>query len=322
MVAIRKNLRGVSVKDVLRVATDFESTCKSINRVVNQPPVGYNTDGTNIFQEDWDNLILLDSCRYDYFSEICTLKGKLESRISRGSSSVEFIRGNFQDSDQLDTIYISANSWYQKISEELGDNRSDVFLFDRVYSENKRERGEVRTWCENVTEQALERYQQYPNKRLIIHYMPPHFPYVDKNGEILIDLKNRHVTDTYFNLFHRSSDRSGYVTNEEIRDAYESSVRYILNHITKLLERLDGLTVISADHGELLAERSRPIPIIETAHPEGVYLNQLVKVPWFKIRGDRRRDIIEEEAPHKTMEDSKVVTDELNNHLRDLGYKV
>ena len=106
---------------------------------------------------------------------MCTLDGKLESRTSRGSSSVEFIRGNFQGPDQLDTIYVSANSWYQKISEELGDDRSDVFIFDRVPSENKREKGDVRTWCENITEQALKRHKEYPNKRLIIHYMPP-FP--------------------------------------------------------------------------------------------------------------------------------------------------
>ena len=96
----------------------------------------------------------------------------------------------------------------------------------------------------------------------------------------------------YLNLFHRSSGRPGYVTKEQIRDAYESSVYYILNHITELLDELDGLTVISADHGELLAERSRPIPIIETAHPEGVYLDQLVKVPWFKIRDGERRNVI------------------------------
>lgn len=322
MVAIRKNLQGISLEDVIRVATDFESSCKTINRIINQPSQRYNTNGTEIFEEEWDNLILLDSCRYDYFSDICTLNGKLESRTSRGSTSVEFIRGNFQGPDQLDSIYISANSWYQKISEELGDARSDVFLFDRVHSENKRKRGEVRTWCEKVTEQALSRHEQYPNKRLIIHYMPPHFPYVDENGEILIDLKNKHNTDTYYNLFHRSSDRNEYVTKEEIRDAYESSVRYIINHITKLLKELNGLTVISADHGELLAERSRPIPIIETAHPEGVYLTQLIKVPWFKIRDGERRDIIEEEAPHETMENSKIVTSELDEHLRDLGYKV
>jgi hypothetical protein len=72
----------------------------------------------------------------------------------------------------------------------------------------------------------------------------------------------------------------------------------------------------------MLAERSHPIPIIETSHPEGVYIDQLVKVPWFKIQNDRRREIVEADAPHDTIDQSKQVTEELNDHLRDLGYKI
>jgi hypothetical protein len=290
--------------------------------MINQPSERYNTEGTYIFEEDWDNLILLDSCRYDYFADMHTFDGILESRISRGSSSVEFIRGNFWGQDQLDTVYVSANTWYKKISEELGDERSDVFLFDRLSSSGKRELGEVRTWCNKVTEKALERYEEYPNKRFIIHYMPPHRPYVDENGNIIVDFKTKHETDTFLNLVHRSTGKPGHLTKQEIQDAYRSSVEYILDHIERLLQELEGLTIISADHGELLAERSRPIPIIEASHPEGVYMDQLVKVPWFKIKSGERREIREADAPHESITESKEVTEEVNENLRNLGYKI
>jgi hypothetical protein len=320
MVAISENLRNTSFKDILRVATDPHSACKTANRIINQPAERYNTEGTYIFEEDWDNLILLDSCRFDYFSELNTFEGTLESRVSRGSTSVEFVRGNFQGPNQLDTIYVSANTWYKKISEELGDNRSDVYLFDRLSSGGYEQLGEMRTWCKKVTDQAINRYKEYPNKRMIIHYMPPHKPYVDKNGDIIVGFEDE--ADTYFDLAHRSSGRSGCLTKEEMQKAYRSSVQYILKHIETIVDKLDGLTVISADHGEMLVERSHPIPIIETSHPEGVYVDQLVKVPWFKIQNGRRREIVEADTPHDTIDQSKQVTEELNSRLRDLGYKV
>lgn len=320
---ISGNLREVSIKDIFRVGTDFQLAARTTNRMINQPPEKYNINGTDIFEEDWDNLILLDSCRYDYFSHNVPFSGKLESRESRGSGTPEFIRGNFQGPDRLDTVYVSANGWYKKISEELGELRSDVFLFDHVtLQESERELGHVRRTCNKVTERTLTLHEKYPNKRLIVHYMPPHRPYVDEYGDIIVDFERSHTMDTFFNLAHRSSSRPGHITQKEIQSAYESSVIYTLDHIQKLVNRLDGLTIISADHGELLAERSRPIPIIEKSHPRGVYIDPLVKVPWFALNNRDRRKIIEAENPHQSIEKSREISPELDDHLRDLGYKV
>lgn len=323
MMSIRRNLKNVSVRKVFDTVTDVRSSGRTINRMINQPSDGYNTNGTYIFEEDWDNLILLDSCRYDIFSDLIELTGILESRISRGSGTPEFIRGNFQGPDQLDTIYVSANGWYKKISEELGEHRSDLYIFDHVKtSQSKRDLGHVREECEKVTEHALSYARDNPNKRLIVHYMPPHRPYVNEDGDIVIDFENEHTMDTFCNLTHRSSGRPDHVTKKEIKSAYISSVEYILSHINQLVDELDGLTIISADHGEMLAERSRPIPIIERSHPRGVYIDQLVKVPWFILEGNDRRTIIEGDSPHNSFYESRKVTEETEEHLRDLGYKV
>src|SRR6056297_529711 len=53
--------------------------------------------GTRVMDEDWDNLIILDACRYDMFAEQVDLDGELESRISLGSTSEEFLEQNFGD---------------------------------------------------------------------------------------------------------------------------------------------------------------------------------------------------------------------------------
>jgi hypothetical protein len=41
-------------------------------------------------QEDWDNLIILDACRYGAFERNNTIPGALEYRFSRGSMTGEF----------------------------------------------------------------------------------------------------------------------------------------------------------------------------------------------------------------------------------------
>lgn len=51
-------------------------------------------EGTNVMSEDWDTLILLDACRYDMFADDASLDGRLESRISRGFTSEEFLDQN------------------------------------------------------------------------------------------------------------------------------------------------------------------------------------------------------------------------------------
>jgi len=99
-------------------------------RIYNYRDTKYNTEGTYIFDENWDNLIILDACRYDSFSKYNEYDGELQYRISRGSSTKEFLRGNFQGPNHYDTVYCSGNRWYQKMPEELDGERSEVFRFE------------------------------------------------------------------------------------------------------------------------------------------------------------------------------------------------
>lgn len=64
--------------------------------------------------EDWDNLIILDACRYDTFVEVY---GKnCNYRISRGSSTPEFPQENFAGRNFRDTIYVTCNPWIDVMS--------------------------------------------------------------------------------------------------------------------------------------------------------------------------------------------------------------
>src|SRR6056297_1717045 len=69
----------------------------------------HNVNGIDIFSEDWDNFVILDACRYDIFRNQSELPGHLESRTSKGSSTVEFLKANFDGRDLRDTVYVTAN---------------------------------------------------------------------------------------------------------------------------------------------------------------------------------------------------------------------
>lgn len=322
-------VRMYSFKDVVKGFNRPNYIGKELHRLYNQRTARYNTEGTYIFEEDWDNLVILDALRYDYFDAHNGFDGELEWRISRGSTSREFVRGNFQGPDQFDTVYCSHNRWYEKIVEELGDDRSDVYLFEAPdVPTDKRTVGHVRDECRALSDCARKVQAEHPKKQLMVHYMVPHEPYVDEKGDILIQINRfarngeRKYPDTFADIFHRDTDREMFVSKQEIEKAYDSSVKYILSHLGTLLEDLEGRTVITADHGELLGERLWPTPFVGFGHPEGVYVDELVKVPWFIHDDGERKDIKAASEPHPSMEATREVTEEVDEQLRSMGYRV
>ena len=139
---------------------------------------------TNVMHEQWDYLIILDACRYDYFERMYRrcLNGKLEKKISVGSSTVEWRDLSFPDYYD-DVVYISANP---NISADLpvhGFCAGEHFF--KVYEVWKsgwdKNRGTVLP--ETLTRTALDIISNNIGKRFIIHYLQPHAPYLSL-GEV------------------------------------------------------------------------------------------------------------------------------------------
>ena len=64
----------------------------------------------DVMKEDWDFLIVLDACRYDYFSEMYEnfFTGRLEKRLSPDCSTVEWLKRSFPNY-YPEVIYISVS---------------------------------------------------------------------------------------------------------------------------------------------------------------------------------------------------------------------
>lgn len=272
----------------------------------------YNPSGVDVFEEDWDALIVLDACRYDLFARRSTLSGTLETRRSRGSSTVEFLRGNVADRDLRDTVYVTANPQLHRYHDELDARFHEVV---HVWMENgwNEEHGTVLP--ETTTEYAREAAERYPNKRLLVHYLQPHYPFIDADMEF----DRGHVDETGDEdvFWLRLTDSRLDVDPSTIWDAYARNLDRALPHVESLLSALEGRTVVTSDHGNMIGERAFPLPMRIWGHPKGIHLDPLVTVPWLVVDGGRRREIVAEDS---TADERAVADEVVTDRLADLGY--
>jgi len=80
---------------------------------------------TNILELNFDLMIVLDSCRYDYFEKYNTIKGKLEKIKSVGTSTYSFIKNS--KLKRYDFNIVTNNPWFtrfqmRKMNYSLGNN--------------------------------------------------------------------------------------------------------------------------------------------------------------------------------------------------------
>lgn len=283
-------------------------------------------DPIDVMAQDWDYLLLLDACRYDVFEEVNWIEGELDPVISAGSHSEEFCEVNFAGKTFYDTVCVTANAFGARIGDGVfhdliytGEEIDDDFVGWHAFSE-RMEPG-------TVYEATLDAIERYPNKRIIAHFMQPHTPYF---GDIADKIRER-VADDGLIVRSRQPDKveqysldddnvvvslkeaaeRGYVSHEEIREVYVENLRLVLEYVESLVSKLDGKIVISSDHGEYLGENGK------LGHPKYSYGEAVRKVPWLVIDSASRPEITDA----KSVQQSEVAAEDIEEHLKDLGYR-
>ncbi len=275
----------------------------------------YNKKGIKILDEDWDNLIILDACRYDQFKECNYFSENIELKISRGSDTVEFFKGNFYNKNLTDTVYVTANPKFYVNKKNLKIRFYNVINvwknegWDNVYKT---------VLPETTTEYALKANKKYPNKRLIIHYIQPHYPFIDPPEGFVEHsrLKNPNE-DASEGLWYQIMTNKLEVDTKLLWKAYQKNLEIVLPYVRKLIDKVKGKSVITSDHGNMLGEKSYPIPLREWGHPRGIYTDELVKIPWLEINNKEKK--IKSEQPLETSENIK--DEKVKKRLSHLGYR-
>lgn len=281
--------------------------------------------GTNVFDQDWDTLIILDACRvdalravadeYDYLVEV-------DSMTSVGSTSFEWMNHTFTR-DYVDEIsrtgYVTGNAYTERVLGQGGDTGHAAMPFgpskydivdpeDFGYLEElwKSEFDDNSCWTigtgdrtrrspRYTTDRAIDAGRTVDTDRLIVHYMYPHDPFP--------------LADDLFRPF--DSLRSGDASREEVWDRYLDNLRLVLDEVELLLDNLDSETVaITADHGEAFGEYGF------YRHVVGCPLPCMREVPWVQTTAEDS-GTYNSEAPKLKLETDSV---SVENQLENLGY--
>lgn len=239
---------------------------------------------TNVLdkRDQWDVLMILDACRYDTFEKVNHLPGRLSSIISPGAWTFEWFRNTF-DRDASDVVYISGNPHISRSNFRRQTMNVRLAHLEEVFLDG---------WDKSLqtvpADAILERYfklkDQFRGCRFILHFMQPHQPCIGKTRlamqfQMTIDRAVEEDGEVVHNPLESDLVRKGVATQEQLVQAYEDNLRYVLETIEKSLPKIDGKVTMTADHGEMLGEHG------VYDHHYGKYFRQLIEVPWFETTG-------------------------------------
>ncbi|WP_228842266.1 alkaline phosphatase family protein [Halococcus agarilyticus] len=278
--------------------------------------------GTNVYERDWDALLILDACRVDALEAVADefdFIDDVDSIWSRGSTSQEWMAQTFTREwrDAIaDTIYLVGNGFAKQTFEEGGRpildfnplsfpafdvvDAADFKLLKGVWGTGHDDRlGNVPP--RYITDRAIELGRDETSERLIVHYNQPHAPY----------LANAVATDSAPSSFESDPFpplRRGELSREKAWAMYLDNLRLVLNDVELLLENLDAeRVVITADHGEAFGEWG------QYGHPNASPLPAVRKVPWVETTASDART-------HTPAEEDNETSTDIEDHLADLGY--
>jgi hypothetical protein len=213
---------------------------------------------------------------------------------SPGSKTPEWARQNFGNGEFGDTVYIASNGQVSKAIDPTFHRMIEIWQStDGV------------PYPEDISEAARVASRDYPNKRIVAHYLQPHRPFI-----VSEDRFSEGFTDNPWQAL-----AVGNVDCETVWDLYRRNLEAVIEHAFDLAEKIPGRAIVTSDHGNLLGERTYPVFIRLYGHPGGVRHPGLVDVPWGVIESDNRPEIQSEEIGEVTKKEEAV-----RDHLADLGY--
>lgn len=285
--------------------------------------------GTNIFEEDWDLLLILDACRPDALRQVAPEydfldREEIEERWSVGSGSFEFACKTFT-TDYLDeineTVYMGANGFVSQalyegkyappVAAPFGWPRDNVVSADdfvEVRNLHKLRAGsDLRVVPpDGVTDAAVYAGREFDAERYVFHYNQPHIPWLTRAMD-----EDRPVTDREYYPWEYL--RSGEMEYADAWAQYVANLRLVLDSVEELLENFDAeKVVITADHAEAFGEWRMH------GHPTGMFLPVVKRVPWATTTAC---DTGTYEPQELGDESEYVMTEaEVEQQLEDLGY--
>jgi len=274
---------------------------------------GKTYEGTPVYEEDWDAMIVLDACRTDLMQEVSEdydfVNTDFGTFYSLAGASDEWMDRNFSDEysdEKADTLMVTGNGF----SEEHLEAGDFLHLEEAWRYAHDPEKGAVMPGP--ITDSAINLSRQHDADRIIVHYMQPHYPFLD-NPDVGTDIdparwgENDNSKDPWDEIL------TGETTREEVWPMYRSNLETVMNEVEILLNNMDAeKTVVTADHGNALGRLNREDMGVH-GHERKIAVDALREVPWIETTAE------DHETYHPDDKDSvdETGSDEI---LKDLGY--
>lgn len=290
-----------------RMVKDF--TVSAAGRLVEQ--VNY---GTNVYDTEWDVLVILDGCRHDMYSE---LVADTPALTSVGTASTEWIRNTFDTGRYAEemqrTAYITGNGYSATLldPDEFG-------LLDEAYLYARDdERGTMPPGP--LTDRAISAARSGGYDRVIVHYMQPHYPFIG-DGPVTgttLDFEDGFGQSDALReqkgIWTQIAD--GDRTPEPVIESYRANLEYVMPHVNLLCNNVDGRVAISADHGNALGEWGI------WGHQVGTPVPGLVRVPWDVRECEDQQTYTPTRYDRISRGEVDDIDATVEQHLADLGYR-
>ena len=260
-----------------------------------------------LMEERWDIAIVLDACRYDVFKEVYLeflQRGHLEQRLG-ASDTFDWLHSAFNGNGTSNIVYISAHpgingkgvQWGGFNARERFHEVIDAWLDAWNWDLGSAAPAEVA----RIAEKAID---NNPQRKVIVHFMQPHFPYrkapcpstyfdlrcTKKNtewGVVLerllrnlvasLDIGLSRFRMTYWKLkkllrLNFLEDLNEIYWREyslaDLRRFYKDNLEWVLESAGRIVDRFDDeRIVITSDHGEAFGEGGDFFHLYRTRNP-------------------------------------------------------
>lgn len=296
-----RNIRSDGVVGLRRSADDLKhGVARRIDPYIS---------GTQIFAREWDILIVLDACRPDVLAEVAEeydfLPSEVETVWSTSSNSWLWMERNFTSEwsmEMAETTHITGNPY--------SNNHLDSANFESLDEVWRYAWDETRGTIppRPITDRAITTAREAGPRRLLIHYMQPHFPSIPDPIGSSIDLDT--FGDNWDSVWEDLE--SGRISADEVWQSYRANLKHVLDDVDLLLRNVDAeQVVITADHGNAFGELGF------YGHPPFNPTPSLRRVPWIEATAT---DYGEYE-PTQEYDSADIEKRDVEARLKDLGYR-
>ena len=225
--------------------------------------------GTNVFERDWDVLVVLDACRAGWFETVAPefeLFGSVGRIRSVGARTAGWARRTFDAVSAVDrpVTYVHGAKY--------GRFASDVADIERVFVRSRQFRYPP---AHQISRVALDRWEG-PAERLVVHYAQPHFPVFRRRGSRTdVEVVGGTGRGAKVALLRYRGDYNA------VESLYRANLRYVLGEVAALVTDLgEARVALTADHGEFVGEYGL------VGHFPGVQHDAVRLVPWARVGGE------------------------------------